>query len=366
MPARIFLAPLDWGLGHATRCVPVIHALLKAGAEVELGASGHGIAFLQQEFPQLTLHPLPEYGITYTTNGMRGWHLLMQTPRVMRVMRSEYHLLDQLISKRNYTAVISDNRFGIRSDRIHSVCITHQLHLQTPPGFGMAAAFNRRMLGRFHEIWIPDLPGADNLSGALSHGGSALKVPQQFIGSLTRFQAAQRSETTAHILVLLSGPEPQRTLFERLLVPQLHASNRPCILVRGMPGQSEKPLTDKNITIFNHLATHALQQYLQSAYCVISRSGYSTLCDAAAAGVRFIAVPAPGQTEQEYLAASLAAKKRIVTQEQQVFDLPKALEEVAQITPLSVTNNVQWLEKAVQAVVSIPAENCSDSTTAAG
>lgn len=352
MPARIFLAPLDWGLGHATRCVPVIHALLKAGAEVELGASGSGIAFLRQEFPQLTVHPLPEYGITYTANGMRGWHLLLQTPRVMRVMRSEYHLLDQLISKRNFTAVISDNRFGIRSDRVHSVCITHQLHLQTPAGFGMAATFNRRMLGRFHEIWIPDLPGAGNLSGALSHDSPALKIPQRFVGPLTRFHAATNREKAAHILVLLSGPEPQRTLFERLLVPQLYACNRPCIVVRGMPGHPAKPLTDKNITVYNHLPTEALQPFLQDAYCVISRSGYSTLCDAAAVGCRFIAVPAPGQTEQEYLAASLATQQRIVAQEQHEFDLAKALEEVAEIAPLSVATDAQWLEKAVEAVIS--------------
>ncbi|MCU0435629.1 MAG: glycosyl transferase family 28 [Bacteroidia bacterium] len=352
MPARIFLAPLDWGLGHATRCVPVIHALLKAGAEVELGASGSGIAFLRREFPQLTLHTLPEYGITYTANGMRGWHLLMQTPRVMRVMRAEYHQLDTLISQRNYTAVISDNRFGIRSDRVPSVCITHQLHLQTPPGFGMAATFNRRMLGRFQQIWIPDLPGAGNLSGALSHDGPALKIPQHFIGPLTRFHSPATKSPATHLLVLLSGPEPQRTLFERLLVPQLHQINRPCILVRGMPGQKSGPVTDKNITVYPHLPTAELQQFFETAHCVISRSGYSTLCDAAAVGCRFIAVPAPGQTEQEYLAQTLAAQNRIVMQEQSQFNLAQALEEVENIAPLSVGIDSQWLSGAVEELVS--------------
>jgi uncharacterized protein (TIGR00661 family) len=346
MPARIFLAPLDWGLGHATRSVPVIRALQACGAEVELGASGAGIAFLKQEFPELPLHILPEYGITYTTSGMSGWHLLLQTPRVMRVMSEEYRILNKLILQRGYSAVISDNRFGIRSDKVPSVCITHQLNLQTPPGFGAAASFNRRMLARFSEVWIPDVPGDSNLSGELSHKGKGVKIPQRFIGTLSRFTAATE-QSQQHILALISGPEPQRTIFERLVVAQLKKLGEPAVLVRGLPGENQEAITDKNITVFNHLATEQLQLYMQNAKFIISRSGYSTLCDAAAVNCKVLAVPAPGQTEQEYLALHLSNQNRIVTQHQKEIDLAAAITDLEKTEPLNVYSTENLLQLAV-------------------
>jgi UDP-N-acetylglucosamine transferase subunit ALG13 len=281
---------------------------------------------------------------------MSGWHLLLQTPRVMRVMSDEYRMLNKLIMQRGYTAVISDNRFGIRSDKVPSVCITHQLNLQTPPGFGAPASFNRSMLARFSEVWIPDVPGNTNLSGELSHGGKGAKIPQRFIGKLSRFAAAA-DQKKQHILALISGPEPQRTIFERLVVTQLKKLGEPAVLVRGLPGQNQEAITDKNITVFNHLPTELLQTYMQQAKFIISRSGYSTLCDAAAVNCKVLAVPAPGQTEQEYLALYLTSTNRIAAQHQKEIDFAAAIADLEKIEPLHVSGSEHLLHTAIDTLL---------------
>lgn len=360
MPPRIFLAPLDWGMGHATRCVPVIHALLENGAEVILGASGRGYVFLQKEFPDLELIRLTDYGIVYTSRGLQPFHFLCQLPRLITTIRKEQNWLRQFILKRDISGIISDNRFGIYSSLIPSVCISHQLNVKTLFGSKIASAGHQKFLNRFDAIWVPDNEGVDNLSGELGHTHNGLQKEIHYVGALSRinYRSATNSvHADKPILVLLSGPEPQRTVFEEILLPQLIGLNRPVVLARGLPDTVSSLSLPKHITVYNHLSGDQFQQAIEEAYIVIARSGYSTLCDVALAGKYMIAVPTPGQTEQEYLAEYLSKQNRLITQKQNEINLEEAFLKVPTIQPLKIIALPDLLHRQVDQFIKMLKSN---------
>jgi uncharacterized protein (TIGR00661 family) len=350
MTKRIFLAPLDWGMGHATRCVPIIHALRENGAEVILGASGKGYTFFRQEFPELELQRLPDYDIHYTYKGLRPFHFLKQLPGLMKTIQLEQRWLQQFIRSRHIAGIISDNRFGIYSRDIPNVCISHQLHVKAPFLSLVAAMLHRKFLNRFDEIWVPDTEGTDNLSGELSHGVDALRSPVKYIGSLSRISVKSNTaveNSDQHILVVLSGPEPQRTILEEKLLPQLVALKKRIVIIRGLPDEQVVPILNDQISVHNHLSGDELQKVFHTAEFIISRSGYSTLCDAASARKRIIVIPTPGQTEQEYLADYLAGQNRLVMQQQADPDLHLAITKLMAQRPLHTnTTNPELIVQA--------------------
>lgn len=354
---RILVAPLDWGLGHATRCVPLIRRLLQKNGEVLLGGSGQSGELLQQEFPGLPYLPLPSYNIRYAARP--GWlplRLLAQVPRVLGVIRKEQSILQEVARKHALTAVISDNRFGLRHPALRSVFLTHQLTIAAPfaPAEAALRALNYRFIRRFSEVWVPD--GRAALAGRLAVPSGNLHLPVRYVGALSRFEpGAGREEPGAGPpVVVLSGPEPQRTLLENILLPQLERLQIPIVLVRGLPSlpghgpaAEAAPLPTpgpRHLTILPHLPAHSLLPLLQQAPWVLSRSGYSTVMDLAALRKKAILIPTPGQTEQEYLAAHLQARGLAHCPPQAGFHLPAALAALGRLSP-------EWPEAAEPAAL---------------
>lgn len=325
---RILVAPLDWGLGHATRCIPLVHHLRRRGATVLLAGAGKLAALLQKEFPDLPLLPLPGYDIRYPRSGrLMPLAMALQLPRIRRAIRHEHRWLQQAADAHRLDAIISDNRYGLCHPRLPSVLLTHQLQVQT--GWGEAAdrllqRLHYRFLERFTACWVPD--GAFRLAGRLSHPERMPKVPARYLGLLSRFAGGAAAEPGAHLLVLLSGPEPQRSLFEQTLLPQLADHAGPVILVRGLPGLEEALPLPAHIRVHNHLPAQALLSLLQEAEFVIARTGYSTVMDLAALSKKSILVPTPGQTEQVYLGRHLRRKGWALTMPQDRFRLSAALD----------------------------------------
>jgi len=309
---RILVAPLDWGLGHATRCIPIIRELLANDCEVLLACSGKHEALLRQEFPELTYISLPGYNIHY---GKTKWEfygkLMLQIPKIMDAIHKENEWIEYAIDAHRLDAVISDNRYGLYSDRIPSVFITHQLRIQTSLGEkadNFLQKFNYHFIDEFTACWIPDTADEYNLSGILSHPAKLPAAPVTYIGPLTRFTPAASNLESKHLLVLLSGPEPQRTLLEEQLMAQLRNYKSPVLFVRGLPGNGNLPtMAPAHFTMVNHLPAAELETAIKEASFVIGRCGYSTVMDLVALQKKSILIPTPGQTEQEYLAAHLTA-----------------------------------------------------------
>lgn len=328
---RVLVAPLDWGLGHATRCIPIINALLTNHCEVVLAGEGKTVTLLQQEFSQLTCIPLKGYNIHY---GKTKWEvygkLLLQIPKILEAIHLENEWLEDVIDTYDIDAVISDNRYGLYTDRIPSVFITHQLLIKTSLGDKadrFLQKFNYHFVDDYSTCWVPDVEDVViNLAGELSHPAIKPKVPVHYIGPLSRFQYSGQKGEAKHVLFLLSGPEPQRTLLEERLLAQVGQYSGPVLLVRGLPGETAiNRQAPANVAIVNHLEATALEQAIKEASFVVARCGYSTVMDLMALQTKSILIPTPGQTEQAYLASHLTAQGRALCIQQEQFDLAAAL-----------------------------------------
>jgi UDP-N-acetylglucosamine transferase subunit ALG13 len=305
----ILLSPLDWGLGHATRCIPLIYSLRKYRATVILAAEGPVAALLQQEFPGLQVLPLNGYRISYAP-GRKGFFLkiLTQLPKIQSAINQENKWLNKLNGSIRLHGIISDNRMGLYSKRLPSVYITHQLKIDTGlPWLNKAAqAIHYQFINRFSECWVPDqLTASGSLAGALSHPLRMPGIPVKYLGALSRFKRETNQGQTYDLLLLLSGPEPQRTVFENILLNQLPGLPGKVAFVRGLPGEQKKLVDTESVTFFNHLAADELNKLINQSSLVIARAGYSTIMDLAALQKKVILVPTPGQGEQEYLAGFL-------------------------------------------------------------
>ena len=327
---KVLVAPLDWGLGHATRCIPLIQELLNAGFEVIIAGEKQQKSLLQREFPLLEFKELRGYRLIY---GKNNWSttikIILQIPKILIQINREKRWLRTISTSENLDAVISDNRYGLHNPNILSILITHQLVIQTPFGKGVQRTLqdiNYRVINRFTHCWVPDSDSISNLGGELSHPSRLPVCGVFYIGWLSRFLKLPGLPVYFDILILISGPEPQRTIFEKLLLDELSGYKGKAVVLRGLPGNNEQLAVAGHIAIHNHLPSEELNKLVAGAGIVISRSGYSTVMDLVKMGKKSILVPTPGQTEQEYLAEYLLHQKIAYTTSQREFSLQTALE----------------------------------------
>jgi uncharacterized protein (TIGR00661 family) len=329
---RILIAPLDWGLGHATRCIPVISVLLQQNCTVFVAAETQVKNLLENEFSQLQFIPLQGYRVKYSRNSL--WmpvKLLMQLPKIIWRIYAENRWLKKTVKIHNIHAVIADNRMGFFHKSIPCIYITHQLTIKTGNPFteSIAQKIHYHYINKFSACWVPDDAGDINLAGVLSHPAILPKVPVTYVGPLSRFQKKD-TEPTYDCCIILSGPEPQRTVFEELILKSLNKTTLKVFLVRGLPGNTEKlQLHNAFVEIKNHLTAVELNDIILQSKIILSRCGYSTVMDMAKLHKKAILVPTPGQTEQEYLAGYLQANKLFYTVDQQHFSLTEVIKNAA-------------------------------------
>lgn len=342
---RILVAPLDWGLGHATRCIPIIRELLAQGADVWLAGEGAQKQLLVTEFPELPFLQLPGYRIQYAKTG-RGmiWKMILQGPRMRRAIQYEHRWLKKMVAQHQFDAVISDNRYGLSHSSVPCIFITHQLMIKSYAGKWTERALqksNYRYINKFTACWVPDAEGENNFAGDLSHPQVKPVIPVRYIGLLSRFERKEsrvivcpdkpgrRTEKANHLLVILSGPEPQRTMLEEKIIRDIGHYHGTATIIRGLPGSAALIPSTNMIEFYNHLPTAALNEAARKAEYIISRSGYSTVMDVLVLQKKSILIPTPGQTEQQYLGEYLMKKGIIIAADQQNFSLNNALSEAA-------------------------------------
>ena len=318
----MLVCPLDWGLGHATRCIPIIKEFQKRGCEVFIASSERALNLLKNEFPNLSVDQLPAYNPRYSSVLPMTLSMAMQVPKFMKVIQQEHESLKKIVEKRNIDLIISDNRYGCWSDTVKSIFITHQLNIIVPWYLNASVKkFNSKSIANFSLCWIPDWQGEKSLTGKLS-SASASNV--RYIGPLSRFTPLQGVEKQYELLAIVSGPEPQRQEFENLLRKKLNESEKKALLVRGIPSNS---IIKKVNTIdeVDFLDAINLNRIIQASEIIICRSGYSTIMDLIKLNKNAILVPTPGQTEQGYLANRLSEKGIMCFENQRSFNLQRAL-----------------------------------------
>jgi len=326
---RILVAPLDWGLGHATRCIPIINELIFKNCEVLIAASGNSYFLLKKEFPSLVI--LRVSGIKITYSGNKRWlpfKLLLQFPKIIFSILKERLWIKKNIKRYKIDAIISDNRPGMFSNKIPSVYITHQLLIKTGNVFSetIAQKIHYYFIKKYKYCWVPDW-NENGLAGELSHQDNK---PSNVVyaGPLSRFELLKDVQKKYDALISISGPEPQRSIFEKKILSQLKNCNKNILFVRGLPHETENLQThNKSVKIINHLPADDLNEAFQQAEIIICRSGYTTIMDLVKLGKNAVLVPTPGQTEQEYLAKYLMEKVFFNSVEQDNFSLETVLRE---------------------------------------
>jgi hypothetical protein len=273
--------------------------------------------------------PLPGYRIKYAKNGFTG-KILLQIPSILRSIKEENKWLKEQVSKYGFVTVISDNRYGLYHENVFSIFITHQLYIKS--SFGkwsekILQQWNYKFINRFNECWVPDKEGENNFAGELSHPAKLPSIPVNYIGSLSRFEKKNIDEIKKHLLIILSGPEPQRTILENKVIDQVVNYPATATIVRGLPGEKNIIPSTNTIHFHNHLSSEELNREAMKAEFIISRSGYSTIMDIVALQKKSILIPTPGQTEQEYLADHLMKKQFAFCVTQDSFSLVKNIEE---------------------------------------
>lgn len=341
--STILIAPLNWGLGHATRCIPIIKQLLDDHHRVILGGNGSSLALLRHEFPELKAIPLPSYDIVYAREGSRlKRKLLLDTPKILRTIYAEHKALQNLIDTHHITGVISDNRWGLYTDKVPTVFITHQLRVLSGSTTAISTWIQQYFIKKFDRCWVPDTKGSDALSGLLSTAGK-LNNKIDYIGTLSRFKKLDLRHTYKAIL-LLSGPEPQRSILEQKLKAAFKKFNGQVLLVQGVVSAEQKVNTEKNITIYNFLTSKELNTAICQSEIVVARSGYTTIMDMAALEKKAYFIPTPGQPEQEYLAQYLKDKRIAPFSTQEGFQI-KDLSRLAHYSGFTVARTAQGLRK---------------------
>ncbi len=335
-PKRILICPLDWGLGHATRCIPLITELNKRGCEVIVATSGDALLLLKKEFPLLEFHEIVSYRAEYSFRLPFMINIFIQLPKFVKAIRLEHSEVAKIIEEKKVNCVISDCRYGCWSGLVPSIFITHQVNLLMPPLLKwlepLINFFNHLQIKKFTRCWVPDFP-ENRITGRLS-ASRGLMV--DYIGMLSRFNPFISDQPKKYeVLAILSGPEPQRSKFEELLKSQLLLLGKRCLLVKGLPSGSLAREEYGKLEMVNYLSSNELQAAIEDSIIIISRSGYSSIMDFTRLGGHVIFVPTPGQTEQEYLAEQLEMKGISFYQPQEEFDLNFALTNATHYTGFS-------------------------------
>ena len=323
---NILVAPLNWGLGHATRCIPIIQALIDFGFNPIIASDGMALLLLQKEFPNLKCLELPSYKIEYPEKKSSfKFKMLQNMPSVIHAMFKEKKLVKKWVSDYNLIGIISDSRFGAYSKIVPSVFITHQLNVLSGSTSWLTIKTQHLIIRKFNQCWVPDSEDEPNLSGKLGH----LKIASgtiKYLGPLSRMKKTD-VESKYKLMVLLSGPEPQRTLLEEILIRELKDFGGKMIFVKGIVEENIKMEKVGNCTYYNFMTSKELETKMNESEILICRSGYTTIMDLAKLQKKAILIPTPGQYEQEYLARRLFKQGRMlfVTQENfTISDLPEA------------------------------------------
>ena len=344
MKKNILVAPLNWGLGHATRCIPIIRSLIDCDYNPILASDGVALEMLRKEFPNLQTLELPSYQIEYAKNGNNfKWKMFKNSPKMISAILKEKKIVKNWVTEYNLSGIISDNRLGVRSKKIPSVFITHQLNVLTGSTTWITTKLHQNIIKKFTECWVPDFKEKPNLTGKLGHLNLDSNLNLKYIGPLSRLEKNDL-DIKYDLMIILSGPEPQRTMLEEKLIIEIKKFKGKVIFIKGLIENEQKIEQIGGITFVNFMNSKELENTFNESKIVLCRSGYTTIMDLAKLGKRAFFIPTPGQFEQEYLAKKLKQKGLFPYANQEDFRIRNLLEVELYNGIQTPENNVDWKE----------------------
>jgi hypothetical protein len=336
--SHVLVSPLNWGLGHATRDIPVISAILAHGHEVTVAACGSALAVLRQEFPECRCIEFPDYPAAYSSGRWFLPKFCANFPFMLRAIARERTMLETLLARDRYDLIISDNRLGVYSPKVPSLFITHQLHYHLPlamwPLELAAVSANSYLHEKFDRIIVPDNPaGAVPLAGKLSRPETNVARERVFFAGILSSARRQDHPEDLDYLIIVSGPEPQRTCLEQFVLPQLGDLGENGVVLLGSPQRPFERSDSCGCSVISYVPTEEKIALMNRARCVICRSGYTTMMELAELGKRCaLLVPTPGQPEQEYLAWYYGQQRWFWSRDQYHLNLARDIPKTCEYT----------------------------------
>lgn len=327
--ANILISPLAWGLGHATRDIPIINELKSHGHKITIATSRGALDLLKKECPDCEFIKLEDYPLPYSSTKYFLPKFFASIPLMLKALLEEHENILDLISKNKFDMIISDNRFGVYSDDIPSFFISHQLRFSTPyylrPLEDLSEYINEYFLKKFSRIIIPsNNPGEDCLSGKLCQSTrDVINSKAYYAGILS---SAYKMDTPEDLdyLIVITGPEPQRAKLEEIILSRISALPGKKVVLLGRPGDNFEKKLDENTIVKSYAGGEEKMILMNRAKFIITRSGYTTMMDIAELGKKHgLFIPTPGQTEQEYLSEYYEEKKWFYSKNQYELDFPK-------------------------------------------
>ncbi len=334
---KILYGICTWGLGHASRSLPVIRQLTEEGHEVHVVTSGRALSMMKRE-TEVKVHDLPDYPSPYTGSKMTFYaKFLTSLPGLFKGIKAEHEAVERMHRRIKFDRVISDNRYGVYLERKPSYLMTHQMRFLAPKNIKTFERKSEKFVAdfsdKFERYLIPD-EDERNLTGILSHDLDLVPRKKiEYVGILTDFRPVE-TEQDIDVFISVSGPEPQRTKFEKLAMAQTgKLKDKKIVVSRGVSDSKAKVRTVKGVEVHDYMSASRRAEYLSRSYIVLTRSGYSTLMDLAAMGRKAILVPTPGQTEQEYLARKHFGERHWAHQDQKKIDLRRGYDKAHALIP---------------------------------
>ncbi len=300
---RILISPLNWGMGHVARCIPLVQTFLDNGNTVFAAVSEEQGAILRAYFPSIELVNHEGYPFVFHGKGNFSLDLARQFKQLNKRLLDEQEQTELLVNELAIDVVISDHRYGFRSKNVPSILLTHQLNLPVRWYEGWVQKMHDKFLRCFDEIWIPDTIDS-SLAGNLSQNTKGFNCA--YIGALSRFQLNAIPEMkTIDSVIIASGPAVYAEQFIREQLKKLLDPENTVIIAAPdvLLNMGELPVSTQSSADWKTSDTSILH-----AKKVISRCGYSTLMDLSVLKVPFSLTPTPGQREQEYLYRFWASK----------------------------------------------------------
>ncbi|RLF48405.1 MAG: glycosyltransferase [Thermoplasmata archaeon] len=303
---KIAVAICSWGIGHATRMLPILRALVQ---ECDLRVYSHGRALdaLKKELgDSAAYNQLPDYPSPYTKSSMIVPRLLLNSPRMIKVMVMEHEIAENECD--DCDVIISDTRYGFYSTRVPSYFVVSQLRYIAPGRIRALEVLTERFTEFFRKkyraVLVPDTEDGA-LGGDLTTNLSYVSLDNiRYIGPLSDFRPIECAQDV-DVLISITGPEPQRTLFEKRVFAQVHELDARIVITLGKSedcASFDKNALPDNVTVYTYLNRDERNLLMNRSKVIVSRSGYSTIMDLAVLGKKALYIPTPGQTEQEYLA----------------------------------------------------------------
>ena len=324
---KILFGVFEWGIGHATRDIPLINALLKRGHEVHIIVTGRSLDILKNHFKNkckyfdvVSLHDI-YYNIN--TKFIKA-NFIFSIPKIIKTLKKARQESEKIIKKGNYDIVISDCRLDVYDKINNSYLINHQLRYKSPFGTERIIEKSFSVLMKHYKYFlVPDFKN-NNLSGRLSHDLRYFdKKKIKYIGIISNLRQ-KNSKKDIDYFISFSGPEPARTLLEKKILENIKELKGKVVIAAGNP--KGKIISPSGVEFYNFVSPKNQENFMNRAKFLIVRAGYTTIMEIAELNKKALLIPTPGHPEQMYLGKYLKDKGYFYSVSQKKLDLKKDIE----------------------------------------